>query len=238
MKRHAQALALFAVALFLIAVPSHSQTTGSNVVLRNGLYYNATTGQQTDASGRVLQVDGNRDRDLVLGQNQIIGDTLSVGMADSSIAFPIGNARHLTFWVDVKGIAGVDTRLAVQLRLHLNSASDSSSMAAWTPGMVFGFNNIARRDSLGTYRAYRDSVGDVGTISAVPMSMPYPDEVLVRWDARRYAAGAGTYYNVPRMKVLTFEVVPGTGSYFSLRVRNLSGSGAARVTVHYRASAL
>lgn len=199
---------------------------------------NASTKDNVDASGNQRVSEAAKDRDVPLGQNQIIGNTISVGTADSSIAFPIGNARHLTFWFDAKGVAGIDTRLAVQLRLHLNSSADTASMAAWESGMVFGLGAHTNSDSLGASRAFPDSVGDVHVIPSTPFSMPYPDEFLLRWDARRYAAGAGTYFNVPRMKVVTFEVVPGTGSYFSLRVRNISTSGAARVTVHYRASVL
>lgn len=202
-----------------------------------------------DASGNAKVVDADRDRDLVLGQNSIINallgsanrtDSLTYG-ADSSIAFPIGNARHITLWFDPKTTTAKDVRLAVQFRVHLSSSADSNSVATVMPTQMFG---------AGTAKplAIADSLGD---IAAATTGQARPTEVLLVWRAGGgFGGSAAAEWSAPRAKILTYEVPAGAGSYFSVRVRNLSKGyaissstnatvdGSVRVIVHYRASAL
>ena len=170
---------------------------------------------------------GIKDRDLVLGQNSIINSTITSFSADSSIAFPVGNARHVTVWVRAIPTAGSNMRLAVQFRLHLSSSADSNSVAPWTSR--FGLNAL-------NSGAGPDSVGDVLAPHADP-ARPYSDETLVMRSAARASAGAPGAFNWNSMVPLTYEIAPGSGSYFSVRVRN-SGTASVKVVVHYRASAL
>ena len=54
MNRTKQWLYLIAAAsLLLWPSISHSQTSGTNVVLRNGYYFNSTTGERCDADGNI-----------------------------------------------------------------------------------------------------------------------------------------------------------------------------------------
>lgn len=255
-------LALAAVAALLFALPLHSQTvlgwgnkavqptTGSNpqgqvkTLIVGGVKSADSTGTPLlfDASGDLKMVDADRDRDLVLGQNSIISDTciamnangagaFSWG-ADSSIAFPIGNARHITVWIEVKPTSAADVRLAVQFRLHLSSSSDSNSVAAILPSTSYGYSYSARPDSVG------DLVAAPASGAALCLA-GLSNEIVMRWDANRAPGSAGGYYAFPRARVLSYEVAPGAGMYFSVRVRNISGGSASpRITVHYRASAL
>ena len=209
-----------------------------------GVYLSDTSSRALamDASGNAKVVDADRDRDLVLGQTSIINDTLIAMNAngassflygsDSCIAMPVGNARHITLWVEVKPVSAADVRLAVQFRLHLNSSSDSNSVGVVMPSTSYGYSYAARPDSVG------DLVAAPASAAALCLA-GLSTETVLRWDATRAPGSVGGYYAFPRAKVLTYEVAPGSGTYFSVRVRNISGGSASpRVIVHYRASAL
>jgi len=177
-----------------------------------------------DASGNAKMVDADRDRDLVLGQNSIINATITSASAESSVAFPVGNARHITVWIKASPEVGTDALLAVQLRLHLTSASDSTSIGAWSPRFAVNTN----------ISALPDTVGDTRIAASDPA---YSDEILVFRSGKRRSAGNPGAFNWNTLIPLTYTVVPGSGSYFSIRVRNV-GAGSCGAQVHYRASAL
>ena len=125
--------------------------------------------------------------------------------------------------------ASGDVRLAVQFRMHLSSASDSNSVAVWSPNTIFG-----------AAAARPDSVGDLIAVPTASCGAANPDEILLRWALGHFngaASGLTSSFLAPRMKLMSFEVVPGSGTYFSVRVRNV-GVGTPKIVVHYRASAL
>ena len=234
-------IAVGALALMAVAATASGDSNTYNVQ-GSGPYFNPGSHQRVDATGNAQIVDADRDRDLVLGQNSIIADTCiamnSNGAssflwgADSSIAYPVGNARHITVWVEVKPTSAADVRLAVQFRLHLSSSSDSNSVAAVLPSTSYGYSYSARPDSVG------DLVAAPASGAALCLA-GLSNEIVMRWDANRAPGSAGGYYAFPRARALTYEVAPGVGMYFSVRVRNISGGSASpRVIVHYRASAL
>jgi hypothetical protein len=176
-----------------------------------------------DATGNAQTVDADRDRDLVLGQTSIINATIASASAESSIAFPIGNAKHVTVWIKASPAVGTDALLAVQMRLHLSSASDSNSVGSWSPRYGINTNISAAQDTIGDNR--------------IGAYVPYSDEVLVMRSGKRRSAGNPGAFNWNTLVPLTYTVVPGSGSYFSIRVRN-AGASSCGVIVHYRASAL
>jgi hypothetical protein len=211
-----------AVVALLVAASASGDSNTYNYQ-GTGPYFNTKSGQVVDATGNAKVVDADRDRDLVLGQNQIISATITAASAESSITFPVGNARHITLWIKASPAVGTNALLAVQLRLHLSSASDSTSIGAWSPR--YGANSFIA--------AGPDTVGD----TRLNAGASYSDEIAVfRSGARRSAGNAGAF-NWNTLIPITYTLAPGAGSYFSVRVRN-AGAGSCGVVVHYRASAL
>jgi len=241
--------AVVAVLLGVVATASGDSNT-YNYQTNGGVNFNVKSGQVVDASGNAKVVDADRDRDLAMGQFSIINtllgsanrtDSLTYG-ADSSIAFPVGNARHITLWLDAKTTTAKDVRVAVQFRLHYSATMDSVNTATVMPTQMFGYGNGHNSPALA------DSIGD---IAAAATGQARPSETLVVWRAAGgFGGSAAAEWSAPRGKILTFEVPAGVGAYFSVRVRNLSAgyavtstanatnSGPIRIAVHYKASAL
>lgn len=251
-------LALMA-ALALWASVAGGQTIGADGVKTTSLGFTRVGGiTGADSLGRILKmdsqgrpqvIDADRDRDLVLGQSGIINtslgsafrtDSLTFG-ADSSLAFPVGNARHITLWIDAKTQTAKDVRLAVQFRIHLSSSADSNSVATIMPTQMFGAG-AAKPFALA------DSLGDIAVATT---GQARPTEILLVWRAAGgFGGSAAAEWSAPRMKLLTYEVPAGAGTYFSVRIRNLSAgyalssstnqtaTGPVKFIVHYRASAL
>lgn len=219
-----------AVVALLVAASASGDSNTYNYQ-GTGPYFNTKSGQVVDATGNAKVVDADRDRDLVMGQNSIINSTITALSADSSIAFPIGNAKTVTVWLKIIPAAATTTsRVAVQFRLHLSSSSDSNSVAPWTPRHRMAALNAGSGP---------DSLGDVAAL-ATNTGYPYTDELLVvRSTLRTGAASGGTpgAFNWNSLVPLTFNIAPGSASYFSVRVRNCGGS-SIKVIAHYRASSL
>lgn len=251
-----------AVALITSAVV-HAQTIGGDGTKAQSLGFTRIGGiTASDSIGRILKMDANgylyqkdadRDRDLIMGQGSIINayigsanrtDSLAYG-ADSCIAMPIGNARHVTLWIDAKTTTAKDVRLAVQFRVHYSGLSDSSSVASVMPSQMFGYASGR------TFVAASDSIGD---IVAAATGQARSNEVLLVWRATGgFGGSANAEWSAPRAKILTYEVPAGVGAYFSVRIRNLSRGyanigvgnatqatveGHVRIAVSYKASAL
>lgn len=86
MHRNLAALAV-AACLAIGAGTASSQTSGTNTVERNGYYFNATTGQQTDVNGNVLVIDADRDRDApILTGAGINGLALASGQSRQALS--------------------------------------------------------------------------------------------------------------------------------------------------------
>lgn len=242
-------IAVGALALLVVAATASGDSNTYNYQ-GDAVKFNTKSGQIVDASGNAKVVDADRDRDLAMGQFSIINtllgsanrtDSLTYG-ADSSIAFPVGNARHVTLWLDAKTTTAKDVRVAVQFRLHYSATMDSVNTAAVMPTQMFGYG--AGLD----VPAQSDSLGDV---FAAATGHARPSETLVVWRAAGgFGGSAAAEWSAPRGKILTYEVPAGVGAYFSVRVRNLSAgyaitsttnatnSGPIRIAVHYKASAL
>ena len=242
-------IAVGALALMAVAATASGDSNTYNVQ-GSGPYFNPGSHQRVDATGNAQIVDADRDRDLALGQFSIINtllgsanrtDSLTYG-ADSSIAFPVGNARHITLWLDAKTTTAKDVRVAVQFRLHYSATMDSVNTATVMPTQMFGYGNGHNSPALA------DSIGD---IAAAATGQARPSETLVVWRAAGgFDGSAAAEWSAPRGKILTYEVPAGVGAYFSVRVRNLSAgyavtsttnatnSGPIRIAVHYKASAL
>jgi hypothetical protein len=224
---------LVAAVALLTVVGVRAQTIGGDGTRAQSFGFTRVGGTSADSINRILKMDANgnakvvdadRDRDLVLGQNSIINATITAASAESSIAFPVGNARHITVWIKASPAVGTDALLGVRLRLHLSSASDSNSIGGWGPR--FGMNtNIS---------AAADTVGDTRYGTSVQIN---PDEVLVLRSGRRRSAGNPGAFNWNSLIPVTYTIAPGAGSYFSILIRN-AGGGSCGVVAHYRASAL
>lgn len=239
-----------AVVALLVAASASGDSNTYNYQDNGTAKFNPKSGQRVDASGNAQVVDADRDRDLVMGQYSIINtllgsanrtDSLGYG-ADSCIVMPIGNARHVTLWVDAKTTTAKDVRLAVQFRVHYSGLADSTMTATVMPSQMFGYGSAR------TFTASSDSIGD---IVAAAMGQARSNEVLLVWRAAGgFGGSAAAEWSAPRAKLLTYEVPAGVGAYFSVRVRNLSAgyavtsttnatvNGPIRVAVHYKASAL
>lgn len=212
-----------AVVALLVAASASGDSNTYNYQDNGTAKFNTRNGAKVDATGNASITDADRDRDLILGQNSIINATISAASAESSVAFPIGNARHITVWIKASPAVGTDALLGVRLRLHLSSASDSNSVGGWGP--KFGMNtNIS---------AWPDTIGD----TRMAVMNASPDEVMLLRSGRRRSAGNPGAFNWNSLIPVTYTIAPGAGSYFSILIRN-AGAGSCGVLVHYRASAL
>lgn len=142
--------ALLAVAVSL-STTAHAQTSGTNTVVRNGYYFNATTGQQTDVNGNALIVDADRDRNAsVLTGGGINGVSIASGQsvqATSAIALAsFGKMDMLLSWQTAAAADSDSVAIAVKVYGKISSSpgdglnyliSPSCGCAADTATVVF-----------------------------------------------------------------------------------------------------
>lgn len=138
--RFGAALLLLALPVVVIAqsVTQDGQSTRGvqQGVMVQGLVRADSTGQclTMDGSGNLKMVDGNPARlDFRDGSVAIINSAIANGSADSSAVINVGKYRLQGLAVRIVGSPATTIRLAIQIRFHLNSQSDSTSIFPWLP---------------------------------------------------------------------------------------------------------
>jgi len=158
------------------------------------------------------------------GSTAIIDDTTGVGMADSSAVINMGKYRLHALAIKVDPGAGAATpfaRVAISVRFHLNSQSDSASI----------FPVTLRRPVVAAGTA--DSLTLWARLSIPPTSVAFSDReavfVVQRDDLAASKWGMwGTIY----FPVADQFGQPLWAPYISVRIRQLGGSGVMRSKVY------
>lgn len=107
--------AALVVAALLLPALGIAQTSGTNTVVRNGLYFNATTGQQTDVNGNALVVDADRDRNA----------SILTGAGFSGVSVASGQTKQATSAIPLAAFGKSDLLVSWQTA----AAADSDSVA-------------------------------------------------------------------------------------------------------------
>ncbi len=225
--KHARLLAAFCALALLVP----GRAFADNNVIDHGTYLaNGATGAKVDANGSALTSESAPAMDANLTfANVIQNSSLAVGAADSSAVLDTHRMRLgvLLFKIVPSTGTGVITRLAVEVRLHLNGASDSSSTF---PIYLDAFNAGLARAS-----GAADTAGAGHFITGSATAL-YSGEFSVGANSGRNAPGnavaavAWTYPNgiaIPLSNLYGREV---WAPYISVRVRNMVGPTCA-VTV-------
>lgn len=201
-----------------------------NATLMGNYYQNATNGSKVDVNGNAYVVESYPAMDANMTYQAIIQNTaLAAGSADSSAILDTHRMRlgMLLFKITPgTGNPGI-TRLAVQVRCHLNGLSDSSSTFA-----VY-LNGGKDTPAIGVGAVDTSNAGHQVTGSA---TAPWSGEFVVTANNNRnspvnnVAATVFSYPNgiaVPLNNLFGREV---WSPYTSVRVRVISGNTSA-VTV-------
>lgn len=125
MKRNTLAT-LLAAACCLVSVAAHAQTAGTNTVERNGFYFNATTGQQTDVNGNVLVTDAARDRDAaVLTGAGLNGVSIASGQVKQALeAVGVGSWGKFDLLLSWSTAAAADSdSVAISIKVYGKTSS-------------------------------------------------------------------------------------------------------------------
>lgn len=212
--------AALAAALMLVAVPALAKKEAGgpkydkkDVDVIPG-WYNADSTVSAATSAAGLPTSAIRSQRA--GTTAIINDTTAVGMADSSIVIDVSGYRSLGLLIKatVPDSAAVPfVRLAIQVRYHLNAASDSSSV--FPLFLRETFTASATVDSNMTY----------GSATAPTAVAADPTEIVVVLTAS--SAVASKWVVGPSACI---PLITRTGAYafikdVSIRIRVLSVSG-------------
>lgn len=227
MKKILLALGLLAA----IAGAVWAQTAGTNTVERGGYYFNATTGQQTNANGLVLTEDNMRDQSFTLAN--IIADGALAGTSNLAAAASDSSAvldtRYMRLGmlvikgVPVGGGVGLITRLAISVRTHVNGVSDSVNTA---PIFLYGNAPVMVATT-----AVADTSGQ-GHLFTGSATVPWSGEFIVTLNGVRNAPGnavAATAFSYPGAICIPLTNLWGREIYSpwtSIRVRNVTGPAA------------
>lgn len=205
---------------------------GDYNVLDKGTYYqNATSGLRTNSTGDVRTQEQSPAMDANLTFSNIIGaTTIAVGSADSSAILDTHRMRLgmlLIKAVPVGGGTGLINRLAVQIRVHLNGASDTSSVFAV---YQYGSTQVATAD------AKPDTI-NFGHLVTGSTTTQYSGEFMVTSDrvrAQTNTGGGANDFRSPQGIAIPLQSLFGRdlyAPYVSVRIRNIVGPSCV-VTAH------
>jgi hypothetical protein len=221
-------LALFANTLYAGGEAQDGKPVIPVAPVQGGIYWADTTEriQSMDNNGNLKVAESAPMFDQYGVAQDIIGPrTLNAAAADSSLPIDSHAWRVTGIYIKATPRTGVNTisRLAVQVRAHLNGASDSNSVYVWYPvpsAMSLGGNSVAGPDTTMT-------VGHATTGSA---SAPWSGEFTVVVNGNRSAPASGvaaTAFAYPNGIYIPLTNYFGTAfwaPYVSVRVRNLVGA--------------
>ena len=224
----------------LLASAAISQVGGNGSKV-NGQF----TGQRvagvdiTDTSTRVLRVDASWNlktseayplSDQNLTFSSIISSTITAASADSSAVLDTHRMRLGMLLIKanpVGGGTGTINRLAVQIRVHLNGQSDTSSTFA-----IYQYGATA----VATAGALPDTIS-FGHLVSGSTTTPWSGEFDIMATAARsspISGGGSNDFRSPNGIAIPLQSLFGRDSwapYVSVRVRNITGPSCA-VTVH------
>jgi hypothetical protein len=195
-----------------------------------------------DASGNLKTAESAPAFDQNgLAQDIILNSAMTVGAAGDSCA-PIDTHRYRIVGLMIKvvpstGVGGIN-RLAIQIRAHLNGASDSSSVFAWYPQAS---SNMGA--GVAAAGADVDTLFRIGHLITPAQTTLGSGEFSVVANRVRNAPGDGvaaTAWSYPSGMYLMLSTFFGTdlwAPYISVRVRNMVGP-TCKVTVHLVGSPL
>lgn len=207
-------IAAVVAVLTMVAAWAWAQTSGTNTVSRNGYYFNATTGQKTDASGNVYTSEAAKDRDSYLQPLQILSDVaIASGGADTTDVVDLSGYRTvaLLFQITKNGLNDWN-RYAVSARYNLGGLSDSLSL--------FALPVSSALDTMTT------------TLGSVPgAAAPGYGEFTVTLPMTGTLTAAASH-SLPQGKVVWLTVPQGFAwpSRCSFRIRNIGREGTVSVS--------
>lgn len=217
-----------AVVALLVAASASGDSNTYNYQ-GTGPYFNAKSGQLVDVTGNAKVVEAAPNRDYNFTFSNIINTaSLAAAAADSSAILDVHNMRLGTLLFKVTPIGGgtgLITRLAVQVRIHLNGGSDTLSTFAVHS---YGSGPVFAASVLDTMNA-----GHLATGSA---TAPWSGETVLTFNGNRNSplnAVAATVFTYPNGVAIPLSSLTGRdfyADYISIRVRNITGP-AAKVAV-------
>jgi len=217
-----------AVVALLVAASASGDSNTYNYQ-GSGPYFNTKNGSLVDASGnaKVVEVYPNRDYNFTYS-NIINSASIAAAGADSSAVLDVHNMRLGTLLFKVTPIGGgtgLITRLAVQVRIHLNGVTDTLSVFAVYP---YGAGPTFAPAVLDTMNAGHLFTGS-GTV-------PWSGETILTFNGNRNSpldAVAAVAFSYPNGVAIPLSSLTGRdfyADYISIRVRNVTGP-AAKVAV-------
>lgn len=140
MTRWMRRIVLLLVLLASLPPPGHAE-----VIVQDGQKYGGKPSgtsiagmKDADTTGTVLRLDGSGNlmvteatpayKDFRDGSATVIDDTTAISMADSSVVINMGKYTLQALAIRMVGNPAATARIAVQIRFHLNSQSDSASI--------------------------------------------------------------------------------------------------------------
>ncbi|NBR00084.1 MAG: hypothetical protein EBT79_08095 [Actinobacteria bacterium] len=223
-------------ALTAVAMLASTLVMADNNVIDQGSYYkNAQSGAKVDANGNAYTTDASRDRDnwrlVPLLNTQLAAS--GANMVDST-ATPVATYDFSRMNLLLKGnfdSLSTVVRVAVQIRGHWGTLSDSSAAYPWyrwpTRATSNGTTDI---DSLGHM-----FVGTYAQAQLTSANQPFasggvwPGEFIVKFNVATQdstAAGAGKYGAGPNTMLIPLSDASGcwfNAPYTSVRIRVLNG---------------
>lgn len=216
---------VFAVAAVLLGVAASASGDSNTYNYQgSGPYFNPKSGQIVDATGNAKIADAfpNRDMNFVFS-NIINNSALALNAADSSAVLDVHNMRLGTLLFHVTpNIGSARSRLAVQVRIHLNGGTDSLSVfSVYAYGQGPAQANGTNVDTL-----------EVGHLLAGSTTTPWSGEWLLAVDPLRNSPLNGvvaTAFAYPKGIAVPLSSLYGRdfyADYISVRVRNIGGQTA------------
>jgi hypothetical protein len=108
-------------ALLCLGASAHAQTSGTNTVERNGYYFNSTTGNRTDADGRVYVTEGAPAHTSSVATNAgLNGVALASGQAKQALsAVPVGDWGKFDLLISWTTAAAADSdSVAIAVKVY------------------------------------------------------------------------------------------------------------------------
>jgi hypothetical protein len=225
-------LVLAALAALCLAGTAHAQ--GANVQERNGYYFNSNSGQRTNSDGAALTSDVNFGSWSVLANvlnNQLAAS--GTGLQDSTPVLPTASFKrmYLTLYGTPDSLSTV-VRLAVQIRGHYGSNSDSAAAFPWYRWPVSSTTVASTVDSIGHFDKGSYSLAQSTNANTAATSAGlWSGEFLVKFDVARQdttdgASGLGKFGAYPKgmwIPLVDHGGNPFWAPYTSIRVRVING---------------
>ena len=215
-----------AIVLLGLLVASAAQAQGANIVTRNGVCYNATTGNLVDCTtGAVIVSDAARDRDYAVEYSNIISKALvpQTGVDSSAVLFT-GDCKRWYLQVRVSGFGSGAAipwaTFGIRVRSHIQGVNDSLNTIRWDPTPL---RVSETADSL-----------NIGFVSKGSAAVVGQDEIKLTATADNGVAVAVGGWNGPHNYLIPLKDSMGNwyeGQWTSIWVKSLAASANVNHTV-------